>query len=132
MRYILDTNVCIEILKGTSQRVKNEIASISNEDVALPTVVRFELAYGANKSQNPEKKQALINEFVGSFLSIPFDDQIAEKCGEIGAALEKAGAPIEPYDLMIAATAVAKNTILVTHNTKEFSRVKDIRLEDWQ
>lgn len=86
----------------------------------------------ANKSQNPERKQALIREFLGSFSSIPMDDQIAEKCGEIRAALERVGTPIGPYDLIIAATAIVKDVTLVTHNTKEFSRVKDIKLEDWE
>ncbi len=132
MKSILDTNVCIQILKGTSQLIKTRIANISNEDIALPSVVRFELSYGANKSQNPEKKQALIPEFLGSFSSIPLDDQIAEKCGEIRAALERVGTPIGPYDLIIAATAIVKDVTLVTHNIKEFSRVKTIKLEDWE
>jgi tRNA(fMet)-specific endonuclease VapC len=132
VKYILDTNVCIQILKGTSERIKTHIANIANDDIALPTVVRFELAYGVHKSQNPKKKQALIREFLRSFASIPFDDHIAEKCGEIRATLEKAGKPIGPYDLIIAATAVVKNFTLVTHNTKEFSRVADIKLEDWE
>lgn len=132
MKYILDTNVCIQILKGTSQLIKTRIANISNEDIALPSVVRFELFYGANKSQNPEKKQVLIREFLGSFSSIPLDDQIAEKSGEIRAALEKVGTPIGPYDLIIAATAIVNDVTLVTHNTKEFSRVKAIKLEDWE
>ena len=132
MKYILDTNVCIQILKGTSQLIKARIANISNEDIALPSVVRFELSYGANKSQNPERKHALIREFLSSFASISFDDQIAEKCGEIRATLERMGTPIGPYDLIIAATAIVKDVTLVTHNTKEFSRVKAIQLEDWE
>ncbi len=132
MKYILDTNVCIQILKGSSPKVKEKISAALSADIAIPSIVRFELLYGAHKSSNPQKKLPLIREFIGSFSSIHVDDQIADKCGEIRATLEKAGTPIGPYDLLIAATAVAKDTILVTHNTKEFSRVSGIRLEDWE
>jgi len=75
---------------------------------------------------------ALIREFFNSFSSMSFDDNIADICGEIRADLEKLGTPIGPYDLLIAATAISKDLILVTNNTKEFIRVKNIQLEDWQ
>ncbi|MDH4201253.1 MAG: PIN domain-containing protein [Spirochaetia bacterium] len=93
---------------------------------------RFELFYGAQKSNNPVKSLALIREFFNSFSSMSFDDNIADICGEIRADLEKLGTPIGPYDLLIAATAISKDLILVTNNTKEFIRVKNIQLEDWQ
>lgn len=132
MKYILDTNVCIQILKGSSLRVREKISLTHSADVGVPSIVRFELLYGAHKSSNPQKKLPLIREFIGSFASVYVDDQIADKCGEIRATLEKAGTPIGPYDLLIGATAVAKYIILVTHNTTEFSRISGIRLEDWQ
>ncbi|MFZ5629756.1 MAG: type II toxin-antitoxin system tRNA(fMet)-specific endonuclease VapC [Spirochaetota bacterium] len=132
MKYILDTNICIQILKGSSQKVKDKISTIRSPDIAIPSIVRFELLYGAHKSSNPERKLRLIRDFISSFASIPINDQIADKCGEIRATLEKAGTPIGPYDLLIAATAVSHATILVTHNSREFSRVPGVQLEDWE
>ncbi|MBN8220360.1 MAG: type II toxin-antitoxin system VapC family toxin [Spirochaetes bacterium] len=132
MKYILDTNICIQILRGSSQKVKEKISMTRSVDIAIPSIVRFELLYGAYKSSHPEKKLKIIRDFIGSFTSIPVNDQIADKCGEIRATLEKAGTPIGPYDLLIAATAVTHETLLVTHNVKEFSRVPGIQLEDWE
>lgn len=91
MKYILDTNVCIQILRGASSKVKEKISAVQSADIAIPSIVRFELLYGAHKSSNPQKKLAVIREFITSFASIPVDDQIADKCGEIRATLEKVG-----------------------------------------
>jgi len=132
LKYLLDTNVCIQILKGISLNVKFKIKDIPNDQIVIPSIVRFELFYGARKSNNPVKSLALIKEFFNSFSSLYIDDNVAEICGEIRADLEKSGTPIGPYDLLIAATAISKNLILVTNNTKEFIRVKNIQLEDWQ
>ena len=132
MKYLLDTNVCIQILKGVSLNIKFKIKNIPNDQIVIPSIVRFELFYGAQKSNNSVKSLALIREFFNSFSSMNFDDNIADICGEIRADLEKLGTPIGPYDLLIAATAISKDLILVTNNTKEFIRVKNIQLEDWQ
>ena len=132
MKYLLDTNVCIHILKGISENIKIKIKNIPNDQIVIPSIVRFELFYGAQKSNNSVKSMTLIKEFFNSFSSIGFDDNIAETCGEIRAYLEKLGTPIGPYDLLIAATAISKDLILVTNNTKEFIRVKNIQLQDWQ
>jgi tRNA(fMet)-specific endonuclease VapC len=119
-------------LKGVSLNIKFKIKNIPNDQIVIPSIVRFELFYGAQKSNNPVKSLALIRGFFNSFSSISFDDNIADICGEIRADLEKLGTPIGPYDLLIAATAISKDLILVTNNTKEFIRVKNIHLEDWQ
>ena len=132
MNYILDTNVCIQILKGRSEKIKVKLENISNDMIGIPTVVRYELFFGAYKSNNPDKTLATVKEFIAAFPALDFDDEIAEKSGEIRATLEKLGAPIGPYDLLIAATAVVKGKILVTNNTREMSRVQGIKLEDWQ
>jgi len=132
LKYLLDTNVCIQILKGVSLNIKFKIKNIPNDQIVIPSIVRFELFYGAQKSNNSVKSLALIREFFNSFSSMNFDDNIADICGEIRADLEKLGTPIGPYDLLIAATAISKDLILVTNNTKEFIRVKNIQLEDWQ
>jgi tRNA(fMet)-specific endonuclease VapC len=132
VKYIFDTNVCIQILKGKSPKLKNKLQNISNSEVSIPSVVKFELFYGAYKSNNPDKSLSMIKGFASMFEIINFTSEIAEHCGQIRATLEKVGTPIGPYDLIIAATAISENLILVTNNTREFERVNNIQLEDWQ
>jgi tRNA(fMet)-specific endonuclease VapC len=132
VKYIFDTNVCIQILKGKSEILKNRIENISTSDIIIPSIVRFELFYGAYKSSNPDKTLAVILDFIQSFETLDFNDLIAEKAGEIRSNLDKIGKPIGPYDLLIAATAIISNLILVSNNVKEFERVPGLQLEDWQ
>jgi tRNA(fMet)-specific endonuclease VapC len=95
-------------------------------------VVKAELFYGAMNSQNPAKTLALQEIFLNQFVSLPFDDRAAKIFGEIRAHLARLGTPIGPYDLQIAAIALANDVTLVTHNTREFSRVPHLRIEDWE
>jgi len=132
MRYLLDTNVCIKILKGKSQGILNKITKIDKSGIVIPSVVQFELYYGAYKSVNKEAKLKILKEFLSSFQIINFDSKSAEICGKIRAELEQKGTPIGPYDLIIAATALSKKLVLVTNNTKEFSRVENLLLENWE
>ncbi len=132
MKFLLDTNVCIKILKGQSDKVLSRIAEIKNSDVCIPAIVRYELYYGAFKSENKEKTLNLLDNFLSQFFSETFDDKMALICGEIRALLDKKGTPVGPYDIMIAAIAMSKNLILVTHNTNEFSRIEGLVLEDWE
>lgn len=88
--------------------------------------------YGSSKSQNPAKNLARQKWFLNRFISLPFDDQAAEIYGTIRADLERKGTPIGVYDLQIAAIALANRLILVTHNTREFSRVQGLLFEDWE
>ncbi|EDN69897.1 virulence-associated protein [Beggiatoa sp. PS] len=93
---------------------------------------KAELFYGAMKSHNPAKTLAKQEVFLNQFVSLPFDDKAAKIFGEIRAYLTRIGKPIGPYDLQIAAIALAHNVILVTHNTREFSRIPDLQIEDWE
>lgn len=132
MKYLLDTNTCIEFLRQRDSAVKNHLAKANQEDVLLCSVVKAELYHGAQRSaqatRNPEKLQ----DFFASFKSLPFDDAAAEAYGRLRAALEKQGTLIGPNDLLIAAIALAHNVTLVTHNTREFECVPGLTLEDWQ
>ncbi len=103
---------------------------IKPEDIAVCSVVKFELFYGAMKSGNPLKNLARQQEFVDFFVSLPLDDLAAKKAGEIRSHLAAWGTPIDPYDLLIAAIAIVNNLTLVTHNTREFERVSELRVED--
>jgi tRNA(fMet)-specific endonuclease VapC len=99
-------------------------------EIFLCSVVKGELFYGARRSNNPVKSLQIQQQFLSQFVSLPFDDAAAVIYGEIRAALAQAGTPIGSNDLQIAAIALAKNLTLVTHNTREFSRVQGLKLED--
>ena len=132
MKYLLDTNTCIRYLNGTSESVRRRIERIHPESIAVCSVVKAELFYGSVKSRYPERNLRKQKNFLNRFVSYPFDDEAAERYGKIRSELEKAGTPIGPNDLMIAATALVQNLILVTHNMREFERVEGLLLEDWE
>ena len=132
MTYLLDTNTCIRYLNGRSPQVKSRLQSFHPEDVALCSVVKAELNYGAAKSRDPERTMARIAEFEAPFTSLPFDDSCVHAYGQIRSELEQAGTPIGPNDLMIAAIALTNGLTLVTHNTREFKRVARLSLADWE
>jgi len=130
--YLLDTNVCIKYLNGRSERIRQNIESKSPGNITLCSVVKAELFYGAMKSANPERNLKRISLFFNRFVSFPFDDKTSEVYGQIRANLEKADTPIGPNDMLIAAIALANNLTLVTHNTREFGRIENLKIEDWE
>ena len=132
MTYLLDTNVCINYLNGRAGIVRQRMESLLPSEVVLCSVVKAELFYGAMKSANPPLTLARQEPFISQFLSLPFDDAAAEEYGRLRAFLAKQGLPIGPNDLLIAATALANNVTLVTHNISEFERVPGLQIEDWQ
>lgn len=132
MIYLLDTNTCIGYLTRRSSPIVDKLGSLSPQDVALCDIVKAELYYGAYKGTRLESNLALFREFFNLFVSLPFDSRAAEIHGRIRSRLEALGTPIGPYDLQIAAIALANKLTLVTHNTSEFSRVENLKLEDWE
>lgn len=106
--------------------------SLPRRDLALCDVVKAELYYGAYKSSRLTANLALYELFFSQYVSLPFDGNAAVIYGEIRADLEASGKPIGAYDLQIAAIALTRRLILVTHNTKEFERVKGLSIEDWE
>ncbi|MGD1096384.1 MAG: type II toxin-antitoxin system VapC family toxin [Bryobacteraceae bacterium] len=102
------------------------------EEIAVCSVDRGELCYGAERSRNPADALARLEEFLTPYRSFPFDDRCAAAYGQIRAKLARTGLPIGANDLFIAATAVAFGAILVTHNTREFSRIEGLSYEDWE
>jgi tRNA(fMet)-specific endonuclease VapC len=132
MRYLLDTNTCIVYLKGRNLNLRQKLEAVTISDMAVCSVVKAELFYGAMKSANPERNSALQQGFLSQFASLPFDDLAAQAFGNIRAQLEARGTPIGAYDLQIAAIALANGLTLITHNTREFNRVKGLQLEDWE
>ena len=101
-------------------------------DLAVSAVVVAELHYGAAKSTNPAKALAVQDQFLGLIGFVPFDQPAADAYGTIRAGLEKHGTPIGANDLLIGATALAHQLILVTHNTRELGRISGLSIEDWE
>jgi len=107
------------------------IQNTNPNNIKIPSIVKAELLYGAEKSQHKAKNLANINRFLEPFEIIPFDDDCSIIYSKIRSAMELRGAIIGPNDYIIAATVLAKNGILVTNNTKEFERVKSLKIENW-
>jgi tRNA(fMet)-specific endonuclease VapC len=132
MRYLLDTNTCIQYLNGRSQSVFERLNKTPASEICLCSVVKLELPYGALRSNASEKTLEQQQKFLDRFASLPFDDNAQLYAAQIRAKLAQIGKPIGPYDLLIAAIALSNNLILVTHNVSEFSRVADLKIEDWE
>jgi tRNA(fMet)-specific endonuclease VapC len=132
MRYLLDTNVCVVYLNGRSESVRDRLLSTPSDDMAVCSVVKAELFYGAFRSNNPTRTLERQQAFLARFVSLPFEDETALLAGQIRASLAGTGTPIGSYDLQIAAIALTTNLILVTHNTREFKRVDGLQIEDWE
>ena len=132
MKYLLDSNICIRYLNQRSQSIIDKMESTSPDDIVVCSIVKAEMYFGAKRSQKPVKTRAEQDAFLVLFQSLPFDDAAAEIYSNIRADLAARGTPIGPNDLMIAAIAIANNLILITHNTREFSRVTGLSFEDWE
>jgi tRNA(fMet)-specific endonuclease VapC len=132
MKYLLDTNTCIRYLNGRSPNVLQRLDAMSEADICVCSIVELELRYGALRSDRIDKTLAEQTNFLKRFVSLPVDHHAAMQAARIRADLALAGTPIGPYDLLIAAIALANSLILVTHNTSEFSRVAGLKLEDWE
>ena len=130
--YLLDTNVCIALLNGTSEPALRRLQASPVRDVAICSTVKSELLFGARRSQCVEANLQTLQKFFEPFLSLPFDDRCAEEAAIIRTSLAEQGRPVGPHDLMIAAIARANDRILVTHDQQEFYRIAGLRLEDWQ
>ena len=129
--YLLDTNICVYLMKNSYPALTAKLLSLNPADVAISSVTVFELEYGAAKSKWGEKTRQNLAMFLAPFSILPFDAKDAAAAGTIRAYLEQQGSPVGPYDVQIAAQGLAKNITVVTHNTREFGRVPNLKLEDW-
>jgi tRNA(fMet)-specific endonuclease VapC len=130
----LDTNAVIAILNNPTSPVRTRIdAAIKQRRlIAISSIALYELRYGAAKSARPERNARRILDFLSGPIDVlPFADADAEEAGDIRAALERAGTPIGPYDILIAAQARQRDALLVTANEREFARVPRLKVEDW-
>lgn len=132
MRLLLDSNTCIQHLRGRSPTITHRLTSLPLGDLAICSVVRAELRYGALRHRDPGTELARLHRFIDPIQSLPFDDAAADHAAHIRAHLAAAGTLIGPHDIQIAAIALAHSLTLVTHNTNEFRRVPALSVEDWQ
>jgi len=132
--YLLDTNACIALINGnpTSVRARFEKVASSKAEIYVSSISTYELWYGVYKSSREEFNRKRLQAFLnGPLIVIPFEDDDAQSAGLVRSGLEASGKPIGAYDILIAGHALHRKLTLVTANTSEFSRVKNLVCEDW-
>jgi tRNA(fMet)-specific endonuclease VapC len=132
MVWLLDTNAWIAYLNKKPSPIQSRILATSADELRLCDVVKAELYYGAYKSLKVTENLARLTNLFTLIPSLPFDGKATQHFGEIRTTLERQGTPIGAYDMLIAAIALANDCTLVTHNTREFSRIIALKLEDWE
>ena len=131
MGYLLDTNICIYIIKRKPQAAIERLRQIPFNELYISAITIAELEYGIRKSSFPDKNQSALNEFLTPFSLLDFDRSATIEYGIIRSELEKKGIPIGPLDMLIAAHAKSLNFTLVTNNEREFSKVNGLHVENW-
>ncbi len=131
MEYLLDTNICIYIIKKKPKIVLNKFKKFPLGSIGISTITLAELQFGVRKSSNPEKNLSALNQFIIPLEIIEFDYNASIEYGFIRAELEKRGTPIGPLDTLIGAHAKSTGLTLVTNNEKEFNRIQHLRIENW-
>ena len=131
MRYMLDTNICIYVIKHKPETVFQKLQNTNPEDVCISSVTYAELVHGVEKSAAVEKNRLALSMLLANMEILDFDVDAADCYGKIRAVLEKKGTPIGPLDMMIAAHAQSLGYTVVTNNVNEFSRVSALQIENW-
>ena len=131
MKYMLDPNICIYIMKKNPPQVLEKFLSLNSNEVGISSITQAELEFGACKSNNPLKNKLTLMIFLAGIKILPFDEKAATEYGDIRAALERRGTPIGANDLLIAAHARSLQLVLVTNNLKEFERIDNLKIENW-
>ena len=129
--YLLDTDICIYLMKDSFPALTKRLLSEDPNNVAISAITVYELEYGAAKSRWSERTRDALYSFLAPFNIIPFDAGDAAAAGQLRSFLAQQGSPIGPYDIQIAAQAFVRDMTVVTQNVREFSRVPDLKIEDW-
>ena len=131
MRYMLDTNICIYAIKHKPEKVFQKLQEVEPEDVCISSVTYAELVRGVEKSAAVEKNRLALSMLLANIEILDFNVDAADCYGKIRADLEKKGTPIGPLDMIIAGHAQSLGYTVVTKNVKEFSRVSNLKIENW-
>lgn len=131
MKYMLDTDICVYLIKKKPENVLINLHSHIGDGIAISAITLAELMHGVEASAYPEKNLLALNQFLAIVEILPFDDEAAAEYGKISASLRRQGTPIGAMDMLIAAHAKAKRLIIITNNVREFERVEGLDLENW-
>ncbi len=131
MKYMLDTNICIYIIKRKPQTVIERFLQTEISQIGISSITLSELLFGVSKSSKPDQNKIALAQFVAPLEILAYDDQAAQYYGDLRAYLERQGKPIGSLDMLIAAHALSINNTLVTNNEKEFVRIPDLKIENW-
>jgi tRNA(fMet)-specific endonuclease VapC len=131
MRYLLDTNICIYIIKKAPPELYTHFRKLSVGDIGISAISYYELQFGVAKSLRPEENQLALTEFLAPLEVIDLPAAAASIFGDLRAFLHRQGTLIGNYDLLIAAHALYLGSTLITNNIKEFERVPGLKLENW-
>lgn len=131
MTYMLDTNICIYVMKNKPERALKRFEKEINRGICISSITLAELEYGMKHSSNPTKNERALLKFLLPLRILPFESSAASAYGEIRAYLQKQGTPIGSLDMLIAGHARSKGLILVTNNVREFARVPELKWENW-
>jgi tRNA(fMet)-specific endonuclease VapC len=131
MRFLLDTNICIYIIKQKPPKVFDKFQTLTPSDVGVSSITVAELEYGAYKSQRQEQNRAALSQFLIPLEILPFDERATQTYGQIRAQLERRGTVIGSMDMLIASQAISLGLTLVTNNVRELSQIPGLPLENW-
>ena len=131
MKFMLDTNTCIYIIKRKPPDVIERFNQTEISQIGISSITLSELLYGVSKSSKPEQNQMALMQFVAPLEILPYSDEAAQYYGDLRAYLEKQGAPIGSLDMLIAAHALSIDCTLVTNNEKEFIRIPNLKIDNW-
>jgi tRNA(fMet)-specific endonuclease VapC len=131
MKYLLDTNILIFLMKKGNRKLIEKISRREYGSLAISSITLAELEYGAENSSDPELNRSVFLGVLSAVNVIDFNDDCAYEYGKIRHGLKRKGTPIGPMDMLIAATAKAYGLTVVTNNTKEFDRVEGLKVQDW-
>ncbi|HXF84140.1 MAG TPA: type II toxin-antitoxin system VapC family toxin [Anaerolineales bacterium] len=131
MKYMLDTNICIGLIRQQPQKLIRRLTRCEPGEVGISTITIAELTYGANKSSQVEQNLTALEQFLLPLEIANFDQQAAAVYGAVRASLEREGKVIGSMDMLIGAHALSLGAVLVTNNTAEFQRIPKLKVEDW-
>lgn len=131
IRYMLDTDVCIALIKNRPASMRSRLSLLTSEEVGISSIVAAELWFGVANSQKKKKNESALKDFLEFVTLLDWPGEASRLYGQIRAQLQKLGTPIGAMDLLIASHALFIDTVLVTNNTMEFERVSDLKIENW-
>jgi len=131
IRYMLDTNICIYVIRRKPERVIRRLQRKHLSDIGISSITLCELEYGVAKSARPDQNKLALTEFLAPIEILPYDDRAAHRYGTLRAHLERQGTPVGSLDLLIAAHALSLECVLATNNESEFRRIPGLKVENW-